>query len=276
MAEVPKFDEAVLRKICDILGDTYTGLTGSEIGQLLQNCGIDDPFPGETKRRRLFEALSRRQKQDRCGNNVVAFIYAAMNPVRYVGNRELFEERRSLLNEVFAFAGYTLGEDGKLRKIEKAHTLSEAQERASRLRKELIARKVHPDVLRFCRAELLQDNYFHAVFEAAKSVADKIREKTGLTSDGAKLVDEAFGGKKPLLAFNTLQTETERSEHTGLMNLMKGLFGVFRNTTAHAPKIKWSISEQDALDMLTLTSLIHRRLDQAVLTRSQRENAMNA
>ena len=276
MAKVPKFDEAILRKVCDILGDTHTGLTGSEIGQLLQDCGIDDPFPGITKRHRLFEALSRRQKQDQCGNNVVAFIYAAMNPVRYVGSSELFEERRSLLNEVLAFAGYALGEDGKLREIERAHTLSEAQKRASRLRKELIARKVHPDVLRFCQAELLQDNYFHAVFEAAKSVADKIREKTGLTSDGATLVDEAFGGKEPLLAFNTLQTETERSEHTGLMNLMKGLFGVFRNTTAHAPKIKWNISEQDALDMLTLTSLIHRRLDQAVLIRPQHENPTNA
>jgi len=269
MARFPEFDEAVLRKICDILGDTYTGLTGSEIGQLLRKCGIEDPFPGMMKRDRLFEALSHRQKQDQCGNNVVAFIYAAMNPVRYVRNHELFEERRSLLNQVLAFAGYTLGEDGKLRQVEVARTLTEAQERANRLRKELLARKVHSDVLRFCRAELLQDNYFHAVFEAAKSVADKIREKTGLTSDGAKLVDEAFGGKEPLLAFNALQTKTEQSEHTGLMNLMKGLFGVFRNTTAHAPKIKWPINEQDALDMLTLASMIHRRLDQAVLTRPE-------
>ena len=276
MARIPEFDETVLRKICDILGDTHAGLTGSEIGQILRDCGIDDPSPGITKRYRLFEALSRRQKLDRCGNNVVAFIYAAMNPVRYVGNHELFENRRFQLNQVLAFAGYTLGEDGKLRQVKAVRTLNEAQERASRLRKELIARKVHPDVLRFCRAELLQDNYFHAVFEAAKSVADKIRDKTGLTSDGSKLVDEAFGGKEPLLAFNTLRTETERSEHTGLMNLMKGLFGVFRNTTAHAPKIKWPIKEQDALDMLTLASMIHRRLDQAVLTRPRREKGIGA
>ena len=271
MARIPEFEETILRKICDILGDTYAGLTGSEIGQILQDCGIDDPSPGATKRHRLFEALSRRQRLDRCGNNVVAFIYAAMHPVRYVGNRELFEDRRFQLNQVLAFAGYTLGEDGKLRQVKAARTLSEAQERASRLRRELIARNVHPDVLRFCRAELLQDNYFHAVFEAAKSVADKIREKAGLASDGSRLVDEAFGGKEPLLAFNTLQTETDRSEHTGLMNLMKGLSGVFRNTTAHAPKIKWPINEQDALDMLTLASMIHRRLDQAVLTRPRRE-----
>jgi uncharacterized protein (TIGR02391 family) len=45
------------------------------------------------------------------------------------------------------------------------------------------------------------------------------------------------------------------------MNLVKGLFGMFRNTTAHTPKIKWQIEEQDALDILSMTSLIHRRLD---------------
>ena len=61
---------------------------------------------------------------------------------------------------------------------------------------------------------------------------------------------------------------TERSEHTGLMNLLKGLFGTFRNTTAHAPKIKWVINEQDAVDMLTFTSLLHRRLDKCVRTRN--------
>jgi uncharacterized protein Ymh len=63
--------------------------------------------------------------------------------------------------------------------------LTEAQERANALKAKLRQRNVHPDVLVICRAELLQKNYFHAVFEATKSVADKIRTKPGLTSDGA-------------------------------------------------------------------------------------------
>jgi uncharacterized protein (TIGR02391 family) len=270
MATISTFDETNLRAICDILGDTASGLTGSEIGQVLQDCGIDDPLPGHTKHHRLFEALCQRQRRDRCGNNVVAFIQAAMSPVRYVRDLELFEERRLELNQVLVFSGFTLGENGQLRRTDTASTLTEAQERAGRLRRQLISRSVHPDVLRFCRAELLQENCFHAVFEAAKSIADKIREKSGLTSDGSRLVDRAFGlgTGLPLLAFNSLQTETERSEHTGLMNLMKGLFGTFRNTTAHAPKIKWVIHEQDALDMFSLASLLHRRLDEAVPTRS--------
>ena len=48
------------------------------------------------------------------------------------------------------------------------------------------------------------------------------------------------------------------------MNLLKGVFGTFRNTTAHAPKITWEINELDALDILSMISLIHRKLDKAV------------
>lgn len=269
MAAIPKFDEANLQAISDILGDTSTGLTGSEIGRYLQECGIPDPTPQMTKRHRLYAALAAKQNADQCANNVLRFITCVMNPVRHVGSREYFETERGKLNSVLAFSGLSLGDDGKLREVAVASTLTEAEAMASALRKALIERRVHADVLKFCRAELLVDNYFHAVFEAAKSVAEKLRQKTGLTSDGSQLVDEALGiGKAgwPRLAFNSLATENERSEHSGLMNLIKGLFGAFRNTSAHAPRIHWNVTEQDALDILTTISLVHRRLDSAVRT----------
>ncbi len=203
-------------------------------------------------------------------NAVLQFVQQAMAPVSYRGQTDIFDSRRHALNEVLAFAGWQLGEDGKLRAAEKATTLAEAQERAGRLRSELQRRAVHPDVLQFCRAELLQQNFFHAVLEATKSVAEKIRRRTGLQGDGASLVDAALGkgsSPYPLLAFNTLQTDSERSEHTGLMNLLKGASGTFRNPTIHAPKISWVVNERDALEALTLLSMLHRRLDEAVSTR---------
>lgn len=265
MAAIPKIDDTHLQALCNIIADTREGLTGSEIGELLGRCGIDDPFAGATKRYRLFEALRAKQDRDRCANNVLHFIEVVMNPVRFVGRPEEFTSFRDRLNEALAFSGYTLGEDGKLKLVEKAATLAEAQERAGRLRAVLLQRKVHHDVLNFCRAELLQENYFHAVFEATKSVAEKIREKTGLTNDGAELVDDAFKISAPLLAINTLRTETEKSEQKGFTNLLKGMFGTFRNVTAHAPKITWPIGEQDAFDLLTLVSYLHRRLDGAAV-----------
>ncbi|MCX6619363.1 MAG: TIGR02391 family protein [Acidobacteria bacterium] len=171
------------------------------------------------------------------------------------------------VNRLLAFEGLKVTDAGVLTPVPKASTVSEAQARASRLRQELLGRKVHPDVLAFCRAELLQDDYFHAVLEATKSVAEKIRRRTGLVSDGAELVDAALGGNRPVLALNSLQSDAERSEQRGFTNLIKGFFGTCRNPTAHAPRIYWPIDELDAIDLLTLASYLHRRIDAAVPAR---------
>ena len=270
MPAIVEFPNTELESICSVLGDTNQGLTGGEIGTVLARLGIPDSEPSMTKRHRLYNALANHQAQFHSGNIVGAFIEETMNPVKYISNHLLFDDRRNNLNIILAFCGYSLGEDGKLRlRAQSVHTLNEAEDAAGRLRSELSRRGVHSDVLKFCRQELLQENYFHAVFEATKSVADKIRQKAEIDGDGSELVDHAFGiGKQgmPLLAFNSLQTEIERSEHNGLMQLTKGMFGVFRNVTAHAPKVKWNISEQDALDLLTIASYLHRRLDNCFRT----------
>ena len=82
-------------------------------------------------------------------------------------------------------------------------------------------------------------------------------------------MDEAFSFKNevPHLALNKLETQSETSEQKGFVNLLKGIFGTFRNTTAHNPKVLWVIEEQDALDILSILSLIHRRLDGAIEAR---------
>jgi uncharacterized protein (TIGR02391 family) len=124
---------------------------------------------------------------------------------------------------------------------------------------------IHPEVLRFCRDELMADNYFHAVLEAVKSIADRLREKTGLGSDGAVLVDQVLGGDPPLVCINGWANETDRSEQRGFAHLVKGIFGMFRNTTAHAPKIAWAVDKSSAEEALSLVSLVHRRLDTTIM-----------
>ena len=41
------------------------------------------------------------------------------------------------------------------------------------LRRDMLGRGVHEDVLQFCCAELLADDYFHVVHEAMKIIASK-------------------------------------------------------------------------------------------------------
>lgn len=216
-----------------------------------------------TKWKRLHNAFVERQNYSKNRRAIVEFIRQAMKPERYAKQPERFEPLRASLNRALAFSGIAVSAAGELTAVGRAETLTEAQRRADELRADLTRRRVHPDVLRFCRAELVADNYFHAVLEATKSIADKLRMKSHLTEDGAKLVDMALCGSTPRVAINDLTTESQRSEQSGFANLLKGTFGMFRNPTAHEARVLWAMSKEDAEDLLSLASLIHRRLDAA-------------
>ncbi len=261
MSAFPLFNENHLEQIARILGEE---VTGTQLTNIFNTCGISDTSGESTKWRRIYLSLLARQREDRCGNNVAAFSGAVMSPGRFVRANDQYEIARRQLNAVFAFDGLQLDREGVFRQVAAARTIDEAEERAQILAARLQGRRVHAEVMRFCRAELLHDNYFHAVFEAVKSLAERIRGMTGLTTDGAVLVDDALSLKKPLIAFNSLQTETERSEHKGVAMLLKGCFAAVRNPLAHEPKILWQ-REDDAADYLTLVSLLHRKLDEAVV-----------
>lgn len=262
---IPPFPAERLEAISKVLADTSEGLTGSEIDHLLRNCDIPNLNPEMTKWKRLHNAFVEFQNEHQVGNHVIVFIQRAMDPARFVSEPNVFHSRRDRLNPVLAFCGYMLGEDGKLRKADAARTITDALQRANRLHSALIQRSVHADMLKFCKAELLQENYFHAVFEAMKSITAKIRTLSGLSGDGCDLVHDAFGQKfgDPLLAINPFKTETHKGEQYGFMNLLKGLYGTIRNPLAHTPKAEWEMTEQDALDIMTMISLVHRKLDQA-------------
>jgi uncharacterized protein (TIGR02391 family) len=262
------FTQSELEAIAAALADTSEGLTGSEIGHILSSLKIADPTPNMTKWKRLHNAFVERQNKSQTRRAILEFIRQAMKPERYARHPARFEPLRANLNRALAFSGLAVDASGALSSVPQAQTLTDATRRAQELRTDLTTRGVHPDILRFCRAELVADNYFHAVLEATKSIADKLRSRTGLTDDGAILVDRALTGDLPILAINPLSTESQKSEQRGFANLVKGTFGMFRNTTAHEARILWAMNKADAEDLLSLASLIHRRLDAALPQKS--------
>lgn len=256
----PPIEGSVLEGISRVLGDTSNGLTGSEIGKFLQEVSIPDIDATNTKWKRLYNAFVTFQNRKRLSNNILTFVNKSMNPARFIGRNEQFDDTRIELNKRLSFIGLELTEKGQFRRIVQSQTITEAEQKANRFKSKLEQRNTHSTIFKYCKAELLAENYFHSVFEATKSVADTIRLRTGLTEDGSELIDKAFSIKNPLITINDLSSETKESEHKGFANLIKGVFGMFRNTTAHSPKIIWEIDELDALDILSTISLIHRRL----------------
>lgn len=257
------FSQDALQAIANALGDTNDGLSGSEIAHLLTSSRLEDVDPETTKRHRLYNAFANEQNRSQSRDCVIAFIRKSMKPARFIGDMDRFELMRFNLNRALAFSGLSVSARGELSNATASGTLAEADRRARDLRADLTSRGVHPDVLRFCKSELLDDNYFHAVLEAVKSVGDKIRKRTGLEDDGATLIDRAFSGPVPILAINPLSTKSEIDEQKGFSNLLKGTFGMFRNPTAHEARINWNMSKVDAEDLLSLVSLVHRRIDGA-------------
>jgi uncharacterized protein (TIGR02391 family) len=262
---VPPFDDATIEAVARIIGATDGRFTEADIARLLRACHIPDP--GEmTKWRRIASALSSAQSDTRAGNCVVGFVLAAMKPVRWSNDQSGFKAMKDELSSVLAYSGLRVGDDGRVYRRKPAQTHDEAAV-AKRLRDEMLRRGGHAEIFKYCTRELVEEDCFGAVFEASKGLAERIRSLCGLDEDGHRLIQEAFEGSDPMIAFNSLRTDTERNEQRGLATLMRGMFSAFRNPEAHEPKLLWHVSESDALDLLSTTSLIHRRLDTAVVLR---------
>ena len=164
--------------------------------------------------------------------------------------------------------GLKVRDDGKVAKASQtATTVDEAVRIAGRLKTELVRRGTHPEVIRYCEEELVRRSIFHAVFEAAKGLASRLRRLSGSALDGSDLVNHCFGAKSgtPVVRINAYRTESDESEHRGFANLLRGIFGTFRNPPAHTTRAdeEWTITETDALDLFSMLSYVHRRLDGA-------------
>jgi len=220
--------DVVVTAVCDVLGATeYPGLTGSEITEVLRSCRVPDLDPAAAKRRRLATALLAQQARDTASNCVIALVSQAVAPARHVADHGRFYALQAGLGGPLALVGLRVNDEGKLQKAAIARTLDDVARLAGRLVNELDRRQAHPEVLRYCRQELLRQSTFHAVFEATKGLAQRLRSISGSTLDGAELVDACFAprGGRPIVTINAYATLSEVSEHKGFANLLKGSSG---------------------------------------------------
>lgn len=255
----------ILENICDIIGDTNTGLTGSQINHNLRQANIEVYDPKGlmlAKRKILYNSLANIQNSTKCSNQILNFISLVMAPANFVEDVQKFEDWRMRINQQLSFVGYELLPDATFKEIQAATTITDVKIKTDNLKKELEQRQTHLQIFNYCKEELLQNNYFHAVLEANKGLFQRIRDISGVEKDGQSLIEQVFS-ENPIVIINQFQSNSEKNEHRGFKSLLIGLCAMFRNPTAHEPKIDWEISEQDALEILGIISYCHRRLDNA-------------
>ena len=184
--------------------------------------GVDYYVKKPSKRIRLLRAVQTKHQES--GSAGVLQLIKTLYPMEeYAENPDEFREFCRGLNRILRFSGVEYRDDGEFHRVTPTRDLTEAERRARAMENKLASRRVHSEVQRYCKAQYMKENYFHAVFEAAKGLAERIREKTGLKIDGVNLIREIFERPKggfPILAINALETETELNEHDGLTNLI--------------------------------------------------------
>lgn len=258
---IPVFDDATVAEVAKAIGELYSG---AELTRVFAAAGLKDvDGEGVTKWKRLYNAVAAHQNQYGNGKATIALIHSAMSPSRTHARMAPARVAQDGLNQVLSLSGLAVGDDGRVHRTKRATTDAEAHARATRLRARLENRGVHFLVLAGIRDDWMRADYYEAVFESVKHLGERLRQMTGLDLDGHKLVDRALTGQSPLIRINGYRTVTERNEQLGVASLARGLFSAMRNPQAHEPKATWTMTEQDALDVLGTLSLVHRRLDAA-------------
>lgn len=269
-------DVGLLEAVSNTIGATNCFLSKRQLEHLLEVAGIaiaDDGARrsgigysfGLNKRDWLFNCLCNDWNTHRKHERIVRFLETVFDPVRYTGNKDAYEEFVLKINKPLMLHGWKINGQGKLVEVPKATNLEEVDRRTDEFRRELAKRCVHQRVYHYCNQDLLKNDYRTAVLEAAKGLADRIREMTGLRTDGVPLFNMVFAKDNPWLVFVDLQNPNGCNEQNGLCELLCSIFHMVRNPMSHRPKIHWDMERNQALDMFVLISYVHKCLDECVV-----------
>ena len=119
--------------------------------------------------------------------------------------------------------------------------------------------RLHPEVIAAASGLFADRQYDSAVTEAMKSVEVRVRELTGLDISGAPLMQEAFKPKAPRLDVAVESGRSGDDEREGYFYLFRGAMIGIRNPKAH--ELSRGDDPDEALEVLALASLFHRRID---------------
>ena len=121
--------------------------------------------------------------------------------------------------------------------------------------------ELHPEIERAAGELFRNRHYANAVEDACKALNMLVKLRSGRDDlDGTGLMQTVFSPKNPVLKFNELKDDSDRSEQQGMMYLFTGAMMGLRNPRAHR------ISQDDperALEYIAFVSLLAKLLDEA-------------
>jgi uncharacterized protein (TIGR02391 family) len=89
---------------------------------------------------------------------------------------------------------------------------------------------LHPDIYEKCWSLYTLGDYDNAILNATKAIEVAVRKKSGLPDHlaGTAIMGQAFGSDNPKLRYSAV-----KSEQDGMMSLLRGIIGVYKNPQSH-------------------------------------------
>ena len=129
---------------------------------------------------------------------------------------------------------------------------------------------VKSEAIRDATRKLFVDrHYARAVEEAYKCLNNTVKDKSGLSTDGKDLMNQAFSEKNPILKLNQLKTASDKDEQIGYMLIFGGCMTGIRNPRAHDHKKV--DSPEVALEMLAWANHLMMKTDKAKRVRKHKK-----
>jgi len=260
MANIKPFSLSALEAFAHIIASRYTG---SEITDFFRKAGFPEIIHDRsTKWRFVYSSLEKLQNESYGPYNITKIIEKLCDPQEYFGNVDEREFIVSEVNEILSH--YELEVKLDTGKIITDTSIS-PNLTSNKPQTEIIfdSRNYHFEIRKHSRDLFIEGKYFHAVFECSKAFDKYVQEKSKVDKHGSKLMTTALSLTGPL-KLNKQESQSDKNEQLGVMNLCVGLMSAVRNTGAHEPELDWPVSQEDALDILSLLSFLWRKIDDAI------------
>jgi uncharacterized protein (TIGR02391 family) len=120
----------------------------------------------------------------------------------------------------------------------------------------------HPRIVKASKSQFKSGHYTDAIFNAFRCIEVLVKEKSGLTGNGATLMHRVFSEEKPIIKLDKMKDEVEVDEQMGFKFIYAGVMKGIRNPKAHA-----EVQQKDpyrTLEYLALASLLAKRLEEGI------------
>ena len=125
---------------------------------------------------------------------------------------------------------------------------------------------IHPIIREISKTRFDSKNYADGIEASLKYINNCVKqivfEKTVSEQDGSALMNRAFSLQNPIIKLNSLESQSEKDEQIGYMQIFSGAMTGIRNPKAHG---LIDISQERAKHLLFLCSLLMYRIEERIL-----------